>query len=212
MSRASIAAETPDQASPAKKPFLIYFVLFVVSMAAMAALLHVLVIDDPLIANAMMLAPMVFIVLAGRNAIANARRSGGPADAQANYLKRMLAVSLLYVGSLFAAKALIDEGDPVTVLSVLLAFLPGLAVAGYFWAIGRLIVEIKDEFLRMLQVRQALIATGFALSAASIYGFLENFGQVPHLDAFWWPIVWFGGLGIGAVANKMAYGTVGADC
>ena len=192
-----------------KRPVIIWFVLFFVGLGAMALLLDYSDIKDPVIANAMMLVPMAFIIKAGLNAARNAQQHGERGTPQANYLKRMLAVSLLYLGSLFAATMLIDEGDPITPLSIAIAIVPGLAVAGYFWAIARLIIELKDEFLRMLQVRMALVATGIALSAASIWGFLESFEQVPHIDAFWWPIAWFFGLGIGAVVNKLTYGTIG---
>ena len=68
---------------------------------------------------------------------------------------------------------------------------------------------MSDEFQKMLLVRQSLIATGLTMAIVSIYGFLENFGVAPHVDAFWWPIVWFGGLAVGALANKIKFGTIG---
>ena len=195
-----------------KRPVIFWFLMFAAAMAGMAIVLEASNIDDPLIANAMMLVPIAFIVKAGLNAAHNARQHGDRGTPQANYLKRMLVVTLLYLGSLFAATMLIEDGDPITALSIAIAIVPGIAVAGYFWAIARLIVEMKDEFLRMLQIRQALIATGISLSAASIWGFLESFDQVPHIDAFWWPIVWFFGIGVGAVINKLTYGTTGEVC
>lgn len=198
-----------ETAATQKRPVIIWFVLFFAALIAMAGTLDYLDIDDPVLANAMMLIPMVFLVKAGLNAAHNAQRHGNRGTPQANYLKRMLVVSLLYLGSLFAATTMIDEGDPITPLSIAIAIVPGLAVAGYFWAIARLIIEMKDEFLKMLQVRQALIATGISLSAASIWGFLESFEQVPHIDAYWWPITWFFGLGVGALVNKLTYGTIG---
>lgn len=191
------------------RPVIIWFILFFVALGAMAVLVDTLEIDDPVIANAMMLVPVAFMVKAGLNAARNAQQSGTRGTPQAAYLRRMVAVSLLYLASLFGATMLIEDGDPITPLSVIIAIVPGIAVAGYFWAIARLIIELKDEFLRMLQVRMALIATGFALSLASIWGFLESFGQVPHIDAYWWPIAWFFGIGIGAIVNKMTYGTIG---
>ena len=192
-----------------RQPVVIWFVLFFVALGAMALLQEAVDIEDPILANAMMLAPLAFMIKAGLNAARNAARKGERGSPQARYLKRMMLVSLLYLGSLFAAVALIDDGDPITPVSVLLAVVPGIAVAGYFWAIGRFLLEIKDEFLRMLQIRASLIATAISLSAASIWGFLENFGQVPHVDAFWWPIVWFFGLGLGSLWNKLTYGTTG---
>jgi hypothetical protein len=69
--------------------------------------------------------------------------------------------------------------------------------------IGRYLVEESDEYLRDQFVRQALIATGFALSIATAWGFLENFGLVPHVYAYYAAILWFAGLGIGAGVNKL---------
>lgn len=82
--------------------------------------------------------------------------------------------------------------------------LPALPVIGVFVVIGRYLVEEEDEYLRACFVRQALIATGFTLSVATVWGFLENFGLVPHVYAYFAAILWFAGLGIGAWWNKIA--------
>lgn len=202
---------TDTQAQAHNRPVIFWFLLFAAALGAMGLIVNQSNIDDPLIANAMMVVPVIFLVKAGLNAAHNARLKGDRGTPQANYLKRMLLVSLLYLGSLFAATMLIDDGDPITPLSIAIAIVPGVAVVGYFWAMGRFIVELKDEFVRMLMVRQALIATGLALSAASVWGFLESFEQAPHLDAYWWPILWFFGIAVGGIANKLRYGTTG-DC
>ena len=97
----------------------------------------------------------------------------------------------------------------MTALTIVLAVLPGLAIMGIFWSIARLMVEEQDEFIRMLIVRQSLIATGLALSVASVWGFLEAYGVAPHIDSYWVAVLWFFGLGVGAVANKVQYGAVG---
>ncbi len=90
----------------------------------------------------------------------------------------------VYVASLFVAKYLISrnlvDGPVVWVLGLL----PGLAVIGAFYAIAMLMVEQKDEFIRMLIVRKTLIGTAIALSLATVWGFLENFGLVSHVDAY----------------------------
>lgn len=138
--------------------------------------------------------------------------TGKPSSAQKRYIKRMAVVSILYLGAVFAAAGLIDEGDPITPVSVVIAAVPALGILGYFWALGRLLVEEQDEFMRMLFVRQMLTGAGIALSLAAVWGFLESFGQVPHVDAYWWPIAWFFGLGIGALVNKLTYGTTGENC
>lgn len=95
---------------------------------------------------------------------------------------------------------------PQGAVAVTISVLPALPIVGVFALIGRYLVEEHDEYLRMLQVRQILIATAFALSTATVWGFLESFGQARHLDSYWVAIAWFGGLGIGAIVNKVIEG------
>ena len=78
-----------------------------------------------------------------------------------------------------------------------------LPVAGLFVAIGAYLVEERDEYLRMLATRQSLIATGTAMVAATIWGFLEGFELLPHMVGYAWPIVWFAGLGLGSCVNTL---------
>lgn len=86
------------------------------------------------------------------------------------------------------------------------AVLPALPIIGIFAAIGRYLVEEQDEYVRMLMVRQTLWASGFTLSIATIWGFLENFDLVEHVDAYSVAILWFAGLGLGACINKLTLG------
>ncbi|KLI65169.1 hypothetical protein AAV99_02535 [Aurantiacibacter marinus] len=115
----------------------------------------------------------------------------------------------LYLGSLFAAEILIEDRGLSGWPAYMLAALPGLAFAAVFWIFVRLIVEERDEFFRMLYVRQLMVATGIALTAAAVWGFLETYMPVPHVRAFWWPTIWCFGLGIGAIYNKITMGTFG---
>lgn len=197
-------------ATPAQKPVVLWFAAFAIAAIAMPLVVMFSGLDDRLVASLLIASPLVLMVKGAMNAIHNAKTSrtanGAP---NARYIKRLLAITALYIASLAAALTLTGKGEPVTALTIALALLPGISVAAYFWAIARLIVEIEDEFQKTLLVRQSLVATGLTMAAASIYGFLENFGVAPHLDAFWWPIVWFAGLAVGAVSNKLAYGTTG---
>ena len=92
---------------------------------------------------------------------------------------------------------------------VVRSILPGLSFAGVFWIFGALILEEEDEFYRLLYVRQGLIATGVSFTLAAVWGFLETYEQVEAVAAFWWPTLWCVGIGIGAIANKVKYGTYG---
>jgi hypothetical protein len=123
--------------------------------------------------------------------------------AQRAYLRRFLPMMLLYVVILFGAVWLQDRIKPAGPLAILLAILPALPLIGVIWALGRLVIEEQDEYLRSLVVRQFMIATGFMLIVTSIWGFLDAFDQVPHVPMFWAFIIWCVGLGIGTLVNEM---------
>ena len=128
------------------------------------------------------------------------------------YLKRLAISMALYMATLFAAVHFVGKHIVTGPLAYLLAILPGICVCGVFWAVGRLIIEQDDEYQRMLLVRQTLFATAFALSLATIWGFLESVGLVPHIDAYFIAILWFAGLGVGAIVNRLTLGDSGGDC
>ncbi len=135
---------------------------------------------------------------------------GGNSTAQKRYTRRVAIFTSAYLASFALMTFLQEFGEVAYALRVVLALLPGLAILGVLWAVGRLIVEETDEFLRMLTVRQSLIATGLALSAASIWGFLQAGDIAPPVDLYWVTIIWFLGLGVGAIVNRVQFGTWGA--
>ncbi len=131
-------------------------------------------------------------------------------EAQRRYIKRVAVFTSLYLAT-FAALTFLDQlGEAPLAARFIVAAMPGIAIIGVFWAIGRLIVEEGDEFIRMLTIRQTLVASALAMSAASVWGFLESAELVAHVDAYWYAVVWFGGLFVGALANRIEYGTWGA--
>ena len=125
------------------------------------------------------------------------------------YLLRMALTMAFYLITLAVAEHFIDGRGLTGPIAAFLAFLPGLSFAGVVWVFGGLIIEETDEFYRMLYVRQGLIATAVSFTLAAIWGFLETYNIVEPVAAFWWPTIWCLGLGIGAVFNKIKYGTFG---
>ena len=117
------------------------------------------------------------------------------------YHLRLGVAMAAYIVTLTAALHFVGGGDVTGPFAYLLALLPGVSIAGIFWAIGRLLVEERDEYQRMLLVRQSLVATGFTLSVVTMWGFLENFDLVPHVDAFYVAVLWFSGLALGSCVN-----------
>lgn len=97
-------------------------------------------------------------------------------------------------------------------LRYFVAILPALPIIGIFGAIGRYLVEEQDEYVRMLMVRQTLWASAFTLSIATVWGFLDNFGLVGHADGYWIAVLWFFGLGLGGLYNKVTLGDAGGGC
>ena len=80
---------------------------------------------------------------------------------------------------------------------------------GIFYAYGMLIVEQEDEFIRMLVIRQLVIATGIALAFATVWGFLEEFGLVTHIYAYYVAVAWIVGFALGGVVNRITHGASG---
>ena len=131
------------------------------------------------------------------------------ARAAHRYLLRMALTMAFYLITLMAAEHFIEDIGVTGLAAAFFAFLPGLSFAGVIWVFGGLIVEEKDEFHRLLYIRQGLIATGISFTLAAIWGFLETYNIVDPVAAFWWPTIWCFGLGIGAIFNKIKYGTYG---
>jgi hypothetical protein len=122
------------------------------------------------------------------------------------YNQRVIWLSLLYVVVLIAAVYGFNRQLVSGPLAYIAAVLPAVPIIGIFAAMGRYLVEEQDEYVRMLTVRQSLWATGLALSVATIWGFLESFDLVGHIDSYYLAIVWFGGLGLGAIINRLTLG------
>jgi hypothetical protein len=123
--------------------------------------------------------------------------------AQRAYQRRAVPLMIAYVAALAIAIWVHENMAPTGPLSVALAVLPALPLIGVVWALGRLLVEEQDEYLRSLHVRQFMIATGFMLVVTCVWGFLETFDLVPHLPMYWAFIIWCAGLGIGTMVNEL---------
>jgi hypothetical protein len=142
------------------------------------------------------------LVWMGREVVAYSRRKGCATPAMMAYSRRVVPLSAAYVIVLMLAITAHDRFHISGPALYAIAVLPALPLIGVVWALGRLLIEETDEYQRGLAVRKMLVATGVLLVAATVWGFLEDFGLVPHLPAYWAFIVWCIGLGIGALFNK----------
>ena len=125
------------------------------------------------------------------------------------YNVRVIWLSLAYAGLLLPAVYGFKHQLVSSPATYLVAILPALPIIGIFLAIGRYLVEEQDEYVRMLMVRKILWASGFTLSLATIWGFLDNFQLVGHIDGYWIIVLWYFGLGLGGLYNKLTLGAAG---
>ena len=131
--------------------------------------------------------------------------------AQRRYNRSVLMLSLAYAFILFGVITFFKNSSPSGLSAYAAAILPALPIVGIFAVMGRYLAEEQDEFIRMLTVRQTLYASAFALSVSTVWGFLENFDLVNHIDAYYVAVLWFGGLGLGSCINKLTIGSSGRD-
>jgi hypothetical protein len=111
--------------------------------------------------------------------------------AQRRYVIRMVVAAALCVLFSVVAAASFLLGHIQGVLAYLVAVLPAFPIMGALVGTGLYLAEEKDEFQRELLIQSLLGGIGATLSATTIWGFLEDFTHVPHLDLIWvYPIFW----------------------
>ena len=95
----------------------------------------------------------------------------------------MIAISL-YVVALTGAITAFVRLHPTGPLAYLLAVAPALPIVATIVIMGLYLREETDEFERTVQMESALWAIGGVLVVATVWGFLEMFKLVPHIDSW----------------------------
>lgn len=132
--------------------------------------------------------------------------AGARHPAYRRYLFRMAGLSAAYVASIAAATRVLPDDAAPSAAAIAIALVPGLAVMGFIWAMGRLLVELDDEYLRLIEIRKFVVATGFMLAVASVWGILELLTTVPRVPVFFAFPVWCLGLFVGTIYNRVTLG------
>lgn len=129
------------------------------------------------------------------------------------YVIRLAILMTIYLLTLFGAVSAFKADLVSGPAAYALAVLPALPIIGVFWAVMRLLVEEPDEYVKMLLVRQILVATGFCLTIMTVWEFLQNFDLVPlGSNGFGAAFFWFVGLGVGALYNRLTLGDSAGNC
>jgi uncharacterized YccA/Bax inhibitor family protein len=105
--------------------------------------------------------------------------------AKRRYLRRFLVTMMLYVLFLVTAVLVFVHHHPTGPLAWLLALLPALAIIGQIAAFGMYLAEEKDEFQVVLGVQSMLWGIGGTLSVTVVWGFLEGFVNLQHMNLIW---------------------------
>ena len=123
--------------------------------------------------------------------------AGCSSPAMRTYTRRVLVAGFAYVVLLFVGMAMARIYAPPVAARVLMALAVAVPVLFMIRAMALLLQEETDEYLRMRIVNQSLVATGFMLTIATLYGFLNAFDVAPRVDAWAAFPLWAIGLGIG---------------
>jgi hypothetical protein len=125
--------------------------------------------------------------------------------AKRRFFKRFAVSMLLYVLLIIVVVSVFVRYHPTGLLAYGMAVLPALPIAGMLVVIGLYLAEETDEFVRNMQVQAMLGGIGCTLVVVSVWGFLENFAHVRHLDLFLvYPLFWFF-VAISTVVVKLRY-------
>ena len=72
----------------------------------------------------------------------------------------------------------------------LLSLIPALPLIAIFANFARYLSEESDEYVRMMVVRQILVATTVAMCCAVVWGFLSELGGIAPIANYWIAVVW----------------------
>ncbi len=116
------------------------------------------------------------------------------------YMKRYsirLAIFMsLYTATLIGGLSWMNSANPPgEAVAVLLAILTALPILGVFWAIFRLLVEMDDEYQRLLMAKQIIVGTAMTLAIVTVWQFL-NVYDVLAQGPQWIGAIWLAMFGI----------------
>jgi phage shock protein PspC (stress-responsive transcriptional regulator) len=106
------------------------------------------------------------------------------------YRRQVLGAGAGYIGAVFGVSTQLSDTDPVTVLTVGLAFLPGLFILLMVYAMWVYIRDV-DEAARHFMVNAMMSALFVTLAISGVWGLAELFlDGLPRLPVFFvFPIV-----------------------
>jgi hypothetical protein len=121
------------------------------------------------------------------------------------YIYRLAPTMLVYLVFLYIAQWTFHHHHPTGIIVYLLAILPALPLVGSLAIVGLYIAEESDEFERSIIVQSMLWGLGGALAVSTIWGFLEDFANAPHISTFYVYVFFWIFMGISQPFIRMRY-------
>jgi hypothetical protein len=104
---------------------------------------------------------------------------------RARYWKRYYSAISGYVVALFSVTWIFKHHHLTGAAAFLLALLPALPIVGVVIIVGLYMREETDEVEMAVLTQSMVWGIGLTLSLATLWGFLEAFGQVRHVNSYW---------------------------
>lgn len=109
--------------------------------------------------------------------------AGARASARRLYQLRLGGTMGAYVVLLaISVRMFRSDTEPTGALAWVLALAPALPLLGAIWTMLQYLADEKDEYLRTIQTQSFILATGFVMAIATVWGFLDQFGKVGHAE------------------------------
>jgi hypothetical protein len=106
------------------------------------------------------------------------------------YTWRVLVFMTAYVVILIGGKTYAQGADPSQLVRIALAVVTALPICAVFWAIFQMLIEVDDEYQRLLFAKQILLGTAWALVIVTVWEFLAVY-DVLTSGPQWTGVIWF---------------------
>jgi hypothetical protein len=110
--------------------------------------------------------------------------------AQRAHTRRILWLMLVYLIILPPLVWLHAHRNIGPGILLVMAIAAALPLLGVFASWGRYLSDERDEYHQAVILRQIAIATNATMGTAVVWGFLQAFGVMPLVEAYWIPFVW----------------------
>ena len=121
------------------------------------------------------------------------------------YVSRLAPTMVVYLVLLFIAQWSFHHLHPTGLIVYFLSVIPALPLIGSLVVVGLYIAEESDEFERSILVQSMLWGFGGALAVSTVWGFLEDFANAPHVSTFYVYVFFWIFMGISQPFIRMRY-------